>query len=197
MENNNEKDMTNTNQLDKRDNKGRFAPGYRSPAGFDKHPENRSDGGWKKEDSISYQYNMLIRLSIDKFKKWLIDNPEDKRTMAQELAYQAVLNARKNIQYLKEVTDRIEGKAKQSIEHNIDNSITDILKGLNNDDAKYADELTAEDTNRIIEKQKLANEPSIQDQGQTGQFDNLQAQSDAEKIYKGQEESPLQPVTQG
>jgi len=82
--------------------------------GFQDHPELRSDGGWKKEDSIGYQYNYLMRLTINDFKKWLTDNPEDERTMAQELAYQAMLQARKDLAYLKEVTDRTEGKPKQS-----------------------------------------------------------------------------------
>jgi hypothetical protein len=84
--------------------------------GFGDNPENRNPGGWRKEDSIGYQYNMLQRLTVDEFKKWLVDNPDNKRTMAQELAYNAVLKARKELNYLKEVTDRTEGKAPQSID---------------------------------------------------------------------------------
>lgn len=108
--------MTDTNQTGLiRDKKGRIIGG-KPPAGFDKHPENRSDGGWKKEDSIGYQYRYLQRLTVDAFEQWLLDNPEDKRTMAQELAYQALLKAKDELNYLKEVTDRSEGKAPQAID---------------------------------------------------------------------------------
>lgn len=84
--------------------------------GFQERPEDRSNGRWSKETSISYQYNYLIRLGLDEFKRWLIENPEGKRTMAQELAYQAIVKARTDLPYLKEVTDRTEGRAAQSID---------------------------------------------------------------------------------
>lgn len=86
--------------------------------GFKERPQDMNrTGRWKKEDSISYQYNMLIRLTVSKFKKWLIKYPEKTRTMAQELAYQAVLSSRTDIRYLEEITDRTEGKAPQTITH--------------------------------------------------------------------------------
>jgi len=84
--------------------------------GFGERPEDRSNGRWRKETSISYQYNRLIRMNIEEFKRWLIENPEGKRTMAQELAYQAIVKARTDLPYLKEVTDRTEGRAAQSID---------------------------------------------------------------------------------
>jgi hypothetical protein len=40
-------------------------------------------------------------------------NPEDTRTMAQQIAFEAILRARKDYKYLTEVTDRTEGKARQ------------------------------------------------------------------------------------
>lgn len=89
-------------------------PNPTGKGGFQMNPQNRNPGGWKKEDSISYQYNLLIRLTVDEFYKWMEKNPKDQRTMAQELAYQAVQKARKEINYLREITDRIEGKPMQS-----------------------------------------------------------------------------------
>ena len=79
--------------------------------GFKDNPQNRNPGGWKGEDSISYCYNLLLRLSIEDFKKY---TPE---TMAQEIAYQAIKEASSDLPYLKEVTDRTEGKARQAIDH--------------------------------------------------------------------------------
>jgi hypothetical protein len=102
--------------------KKRGAPGNNNnPTGKGGFGERRHQinlsGRWKKEESISYQYHMLIRFTVGKFKTWLKKYSESKRTMAQELAYQAVLAARTDIRYLEEVTDRTEGKAPQTITH--------------------------------------------------------------------------------
>lgn len=73
----------------------------------------RNNGSWKKEDSYSYQLNMMDRLTVEQFKKWPDKYPEGVRTLAQEKAYRAQVKARDDLGYLKEVTDRTEGKAYQ------------------------------------------------------------------------------------
>lgn len=101
----------------KQDNMGRG--GNRNPegkGGFRDNPQNRSDGGWKKEDSIGYQYRMLQRLTIEELEKWIDEHPKNIRTVAQDLAYKALIKAQKELPYLKEVTDRSEGKAPQSMD---------------------------------------------------------------------------------
>lgn len=120
-------------------------PEKRNPTGkggFADNPQNRNPGGWKKDQSISYQYNFLIRLKVDEFREWLQQHPESDRTMAQELAYQAVLKARKELNYLREITDRIEGKPNQQTD--ITSGGKPILGGLTNvhinDSNKKADE---------------------------------------------------------
>ena len=105
---------TNQSEL-KRDEKGKFAGG-KPPAGFNVNPQNRSDGGWKKEDSIGYQYRMLQRLTIEELEQWIDQHPKNIRTVAQDLAYKALIKAQKELPYLKEVTDRSEGKAPQAID---------------------------------------------------------------------------------
>lgn len=94
----------------------RHIPNPTGKGGFQDHPELRNPGGWKKEDSYSYQLNLMDRMTVKDFKNWLNDHPEDKRTMAQEKAYNAQLKSRKELMWLKEVTDRTEGKAPQSID---------------------------------------------------------------------------------
>lgn len=84
--------------------------------GFSDNPQNRNPGGWKKEDSYSYQLNLMDRMTVKDFKNWLNDHPEDSRTMAQEKAYNAQLKSRKELMWLKEVTDRTEGKASQAVD---------------------------------------------------------------------------------
>jgi hypothetical protein len=78
--------------------------------GFKDNPQNMSGGMWAKDTSISYWYNNLIRKNIEEFREF------EPQTMAQELAYAAVIEAREELSYLKEITDRTEGKASQSID---------------------------------------------------------------------------------
>ena len=102
--------------------------------GFGDNPGNRNSGTWNKEDSIGYQYNKLIRMTVKEIKTWLQDNPDETRTLAQDMAYNAVLQARKDLAYLKEVTDRTEGKATQGIDHtsNGNTIVIPILGGVSN-----------------------------------------------------------------
>ena len=92
--------------------------------GFGDNPQNRASGRWSKDTSISYWYNYLIRLSVNEFNKF---EPE---TKAQQLAYNALKESERDLPYLKEITDRTEGKPFQS---------TDITSGgekIQNNDIK-------------------------------------------------------------
>lgn len=75
--------------------------------GFKDNPQNKANGRWSKDTSISYWYNHLLRLPIDEFDAF------EPTTVAQQLALNAVKEAKEEIGYLKEVTDRTEGKAFQ------------------------------------------------------------------------------------
>lgn len=85
--------------------------------GFQERPEDIAKGRWSGETSISYNMNKLIRATVDDVKTWIEKHPEATRTMAEELAFNAVVAARKDLAYLKEVTDRTEGKPKQEVNH--------------------------------------------------------------------------------
>lgn len=102
----------NTEQMgQKRDEKGRIIGGA-PPNGFNKNPQNISPGGWKKEDTISYQYNSLMRMTPEELTKF------KPKTVAQKIALQRVKNAIKEsgLPDTKEITDRTEGKAQQPID---------------------------------------------------------------------------------
>lgn len=75
--------------------------------GFGDNPQNRSNGTWSKDTSIGYWYNHLVRLDIKDFETFEI------KTMAQQLAYNAIIEAKAELGYLKEVTDRTDGKSIQ------------------------------------------------------------------------------------
>jgi predicted component of type VI protein secretion system len=98
--------------------------------GFGDNPQNKANGRWSKETSISYWYNHLIRLDLEEFEVF------EPKTMAQQLALNAVIEAKDELNYLKEVTDRTEGKASQ---------LTDITSGgekINNVPATIQVEIT-------------------------------------------------------
>lgn len=80
--------------------------------GFGERPNDRSDGRWNKDESISYQYNKLLRMSPEQLFSF---QPE---TVAQQIAHQRLMNAMSDdgLNDTKEVTDRTEGKAPQSID---------------------------------------------------------------------------------
>lgn len=87
-------------------------PNPTGKGGFGDHPENRNPGGWDKTQSISYQYNLIMRLSPKDFADF---EPE---TVAQEIALTRVKQAKKEAGLMdaKEITDRTEGRAPQSID---------------------------------------------------------------------------------
>ena len=92
--------------------------------GFGDNPQNRASGRWSKDTSISYWYNHLIRMDINEFDSFI------PTTKAQQLAYNALKESESDLPYLKEITDRTEGKPFQS---------TDITSGgekIQNNDIK-------------------------------------------------------------
>ena len=72
---------------------------------------SQSPGGWKKEESISYQYKKLMRMTPEEFNDFVPN------TVAEKVALQRLKNAIKEegLYETKEITDRTEGKAPQFI----------------------------------------------------------------------------------
>lgn len=88
-----------------------YIPNPEGKGGFQERPEDRSDGRWKKEDSISYQYNKLLRMPFEELQSF------EPKTVAQKIAYQRIKTAitSEGLMDTKEITDRTEGKAPQFI----------------------------------------------------------------------------------
>ena len=96
-----------------------------------KNGNPRSNGRWKKEDSLSYQYNLLLRMTPTEFEKYQ-NSPE--LTMAQKIAIQRIKDSLesdgKALYNTSEITDRTEGKAKQSIEMEVEEISKNPFEGL-------------------------------------------------------------------
>ena len=91
-------------------------PNPEGKGGFKDNPQNRSDGGWKKENTISYQYRRFLNMTPEELKDF-INTPESERTVAMDIAYSQVIASRKSLPHTKEITDRTEGRARESIDH--------------------------------------------------------------------------------
>ncbi len=153
--------------------------------GFRDHPEHRNNGTWDVRKSFTYQMNKFKNMTVSEFLKWPDNCPNDIRTVAEDLAYQRVFNARKDLMEFKEVADRTEGKATQPIDHGLDDSVYDTisrLNGMRDDYGEYAKDGVA----AVIAEQKVENGTPVQDQGQAGADSNIQAKPDATPVSDGQ-----------
>jgi len=101
--------MTATNQ-EVRNQDGTFGKGHKPSTSFADRPEDRSNGRWKKEDSISYNYNLFLSMSEEDFAEY---TPV---TKAQRIAYNRVKASEESLNDVKEITDRTEGKAPQTLD---------------------------------------------------------------------------------
>jgi len=101
--------------------------------GFGDNPQNRSDGGWKKEMVFSYQYRRFMNMSLNELNDWRGLADMDKKVV-EELAYQAVMRAKASLPDVKEITDRTEGKAKESIDITTDGESLNKVRQLSDDE---------------------------------------------------------------
>lgn len=91
-------------------------PNPTGKGGFGDNPQNRNPGGWKPSVTFSYQYKRFMNMPMVELETWLRKN-KDTMTVVEHLAYKRVLAAKRSLSDVKEITDRTEGKAPQSIEH--------------------------------------------------------------------------------
>lgn len=94
----------------KRNEKGHFAGGT-PPAGFNKHPENRHNGAWKKEDTPRFKLEQMMKLSEDELQVIIDDTaaPLFERKLAT-----AIKDGKWTV--IKEMTQEVYGKPKESVD---------------------------------------------------------------------------------
>ena len=97
-------------QQQTRDEKGRITGGT-PPAGFNKHPENRHNGAWKKEDTPRFKLEQMMKLSADELRK--VAEDKDAPLFEQKLAI-----AIKNGQWreIKEMIQEVYGKPQENVD---------------------------------------------------------------------------------
>lgn len=94
---------------------GRITGGI-PPAGFHVTPENRNSGRWEYQNSYSYWLSKIERMTVEE-RKAFKKIPDDKMTVAMDLAWKHTVKAEADIGFAKERSDRTVGKAIQSIDH--------------------------------------------------------------------------------
>jgi len=80
--------------------------------GFADHPELRSPGGWKKENTFSWQMNRFKNMTQEELVAWG-KTPEKKRLVVEQMAFVRITKAMLDLEEFKVVADRSEGKAVQ------------------------------------------------------------------------------------
>lgn len=108
--------------------------------GFKDNPQNRSNGGWKKEMVFSYQYRRFMNMTIEELQNYAL-TPKDKRTVVEDLAYNAVVRAKNSLADVKEITDRTEGKPQQSVDVTSGDMPINQVRVIYADDASEIDKL--------------------------------------------------------
>lgn len=84
--------------------------------GFQDHPELINAGGRpKNQESFTYWINFFKNLTVEDFKNWQKEIPDNKRTVAANLAYARVVSALSSLKDFREIADRTEGRPTQQI----------------------------------------------------------------------------------
>ena len=91
-------------------------PNPTGKGGFQERPEDRNNGHWKPENTISYQYRRFLSMTPEQIREWSKLTPTNKRTVAMDIAYSQVIKGANSLPHTKEITDRTEGKASQAID---------------------------------------------------------------------------------
>jgi hypothetical protein len=85
-------------------------PNPTGKGGFQDHPELINAGGRpKNQQSFAYWLNTFKEMPVREFLDWPKNNPEETRTVASDLAWARIFEARKDLKNFREVANRTEG----------------------------------------------------------------------------------------
>lgn len=113
----------------RRDEKGRILPGStlnpKGAGGFQDHPEIRSGGSWKREDTARYKLERMMQLTEAELND-IIDNPASPK-FEQKLA-KAMIDGSWPV--LREMMNEVYGRPKESIDISSQDNAPPIIKGF-------------------------------------------------------------------
>lgn len=88
------------------------------PDGFEKHPERRHNGAWKKEDTLRYKLQQIAKMTAEQL-KGLLSNPEVgeyEKITAQTILQLSLMDAEKRWRVIEGLTNQDSGMPKQQID---------------------------------------------------------------------------------
>jgi len=107
-------------------------PNPTGKGGFQDHPELRNSGGRpKNQESFAYWINFFKNLKVKKFLEYETKKPDNKRFVAESIAYARVAAARTDLKEFKEIANRTEGMPKQSLDLQGNLNVSNVINKLN------------------------------------------------------------------
>lgn len=113
--------------------------GVPTPPGFEAHPERRHNGAWKKEDTLRYKWEQIIKMTDAELDE-LLKDPTIGRVekMTAEVLLSRSMKPTEKINVLDKLATQIYGQPKQLVEnHNIEyKPLVDLTKRKKNGGSK-------------------------------------------------------------
>lgn len=100
-------------------------PNPTGKGGFKERPQDINPGTWNSKNVFTIQLSRFLNMSTTDFEAFA-KTPKDKMTMAERIAYTRVAKGKDLAEY-KDMADRLQGKAAQSVDVTSDG---DKLEGL-------------------------------------------------------------------
>lgn len=90
--------------------------GVPTPDGFEKYPERRHNGAWKKEDTLRYKWEQMLKLDDEELEA-VRDNPKASRVerMTAEVLLSKEMKPSEKISILSQLSNQVYGMPKQEI----------------------------------------------------------------------------------
>lgn len=84
------------------------------PDGFEKYPERRHNGAWKKEDTLRYKWEQMMKLDDDELQA-VLDDPKATRVehMTAEILLDKTMKPAEKMSILATLSNQIYGMPKQ------------------------------------------------------------------------------------
>lgn len=84
------------------------------PDGFEKYPERRHNGAWKKEDTLRYKWEQMLKLDDDELQA-VLDNSKASRVehMTAEILLDKTMKPAEKMSILATLSNQIYGMPKQ------------------------------------------------------------------------------------
>ena len=87
------------------------------PDGFEKHPERRHNGSWKKEDTLRWKWEQALKMSDEELQAILADKDSERvMKMTAEALLSKEMKPTEKIDVLNKLATQVYGQPKQSVE---------------------------------------------------------------------------------